>query len=757
MAATHNSKILSLTLFVCYGFLWTKRAVEANNVTLNQEVDVSAFRSRYQGSCDSLNSRFCQNGGCSNLGSRYYCDCITKYGGRNCEIALDWYPCQNKPCLNGGTCQVEEEGFPEWKFRRYFCWCPAQFFGLHCEWDKFPCRRNPCLNGGTCRVGPSVPWLVYTNKLAEYCDCPAQYNGFRCQRVLDPCTSIPCLNGGSCSSQNSTYSCRCISRYTGRNCEIQNNPCSPNPCQNGGRCYITKNRKHFCICKAQFTGSNCERVDCNVRPCRNRGTCLNVEHRPFCYCPLGTTGKLCEDVLDPCTSSPCLNGGSCSSQNSEYSCRCIPQYTGKNCEIQKVLDPCSPNPCQNGGRCYNIGNKKHYCFCKVQFIGGNCERVNCNNRPCRNRGTCLNVGNRSFCRCPAGITGKLCEGEIPVITKNPQDSTAMEGGSVTFCCEAKGKPVPVYSWFHNGVLVQELISRNLRLSSISSRDSGTYKCSAKNEHGETVSSKAELTVVPGNRQDSCHPTPLTRVVSLPEGCTEDSSGRNSVNVGTCSNEACVKRNQRHAGRCGGHDSNRQCCSAASMSNSRVSCKSGIKFNIQKVSKCACADCAVSKIVVRGKVVDPEGSPLWRGEMTLSTDAGKRYYTDRQGNFKILVRSGTKRIVLTVKDKFQGLLEDTTKVFELQEGQVSFYTIVLQKKPPAIKFPANKKKNIPLGPIVVFFDYGHLRLGNFYPAVPIDVVRVKSYVNSSFDPTSVPVRITINKLNLLPKRLVVFRF
>ena len=52
--------------------------------------------------------------------------------------------------------------------------------------------------------------------------------------------------------------------------------------------------------------------------------------------------------------------------------------------------------------------------------------------------------------------------------------------------------------------------------------------------------------ISGNREDSCNPTSLTKIVSLPEGCTEDSSEGNSVNVGTCSIEACVKRNQRHA-------------------------------------------------------------------------------------------------------------------------------------------------------------------------------------------------------------------
>ena len=58
------------------------------------------------------------------------------------------------------------------------------------------------------------------------------------------------------------------------------------------------------------------------------------------------------------------------------------------------------------------------------------------------------------------------------------------------------------------------------------------------------------------------------------------------------------------------------------------------------------------------------------------------------------------------------------------------------------------------PVVVFFDRGHLRFRNFYSTVTVDVVRVKSYVNSFFfDPSNVPVRITINKFNLTLKRLV----
>ena len=43
--------------------------------------------------------------------------------------------------------------------------------------------------------------------------------------------------------------------------------------------------------------------------------------------------------------------------------------------------------------------------------------------------------------------------------------------------------------------------------------------------------------------------------------------------------------------------------------------------------------------------------------------------------------------------------------------------------------------------------------HFYSTIPVDVVRVKSYVNRLFDPTCVPMRITINKLYFVPKRVV----
>ena len=56
-------------------------------------------------------------------------------------------------------------------------------------------------------------------------------------------------------------------------------------------------------------------------------------------------------------------------------------------------------------------------------------------------------------------------------------------------------------------------------------------------------------------------------------------------------------------------------------------------------------------------------------------------------------------------------------------------------------------------LVVYFDRGHPCFRNFNSTIPVDVIRVKSYVNSFLDPTCIPVRISINKLDLIPDRIV----
>ena len=54
---------------------------------------------------------------------------------------------------------------------------------------------------------------------------------------------------------------------------------------------------------------------------------------------------------------------------------------------------------------------------------------------------------------------------------------------------------------------------------------------------------------------------------------------------------------------------------------------------------------------------------------------------------------------------------------------------------------------------MFLDRGYPCFRNFNSTIPVDVIRVKSYVNSFLDLTCVSVRISINKLNPIPDRIV----
>ena len=53
--------------------------------------------------------------------------------------------------------------------------------------------------------------------------------------------------------------------------------------------------------------------------------------------------------------------------------------------------------------------------------------------------------------------------------------------------------------------------------------------------------------------------------------------------------------------------------------------------------------------------------------------------------------------------------------------------------------------------LVLFDRGYPGFGNIDFTIPTDVVGMKSYIDRLFDPTCVPVGVTINKLHLAPKR------
>uniref|UniRef100_A0AAZ3QVY1 Contactin-5 n=1 Tax=Oncorhynchus tshawytscha TaxID=74940 RepID=A0AAZ3QVY1_ONCTS len=89
----------------------------------------------------------------------------------------------------------------------------------------------------------------------------------------------------------------------------------------------------------------------------------------------------------------------------------------------------------------------------------------------------------------------------PVFVQEPHDAVFAldsEEKKVMMSCEARGNPVPVYSWFINGTVVEtenrySLIDGNLIITNASeTADYGRYQCKAENSYGTVLSRDALL-------------------------------------------------------------------------------------------------------------------------------------------------------------------------------------------------------------------------------------------------------------------------
>ncbi|XP_059476479.1 cadherin-related tumor suppressor [Neocloeon triangulifer] len=177
-----------------------------------------------------------------------------------------------------------------------------------------PCHNSVCENGGICsasvKVGPEnqitdSPSLIFTAPKVTHdfvCRCREGFTGKRCERRQDPCAPNPCQSGGTCrrSSPPSTseFQCVCPPLHEGRLCELErSNVCAGSPCRNGGSCRESPDGASF-----------------------------------FCLCRPGYMGNQCELVSDSCRSNPCMNGGQCVALKPGYKCQCPDTHHGQHCE-----------------------------------------------------------------------------------------------------------------------------------------------------------------------------------------------------------------------------------------------------------------------------------------------------------------------------------------------------------------------------------------------------------------------------------------
>ena len=80
----------------------------------------------------------------------------------------------------------------------------------------------------------------------------------------------------------------------------------------------------------------------------------------------------------------------------------------------------------------------------------------------------------------------------PVWVNEPKDTEGVQGQDVVIKCEAHSKPLPVYTWTRNGVVVMgerySVIGGTLTIRNLHREDTATFSCIAENKSGRIEAS-----------------------------------------------------------------------------------------------------------------------------------------------------------------------------------------------------------------------------------------------------------------------------
>lgn len=183
----------------------------------------------------------------------YFALLILKFLGKHCQSDID--ECNSTPCLNGGTCIDQPNG--------YHCNCTEQWMGSNCERVFDICETKPCSNNGTCTTASNKHDFTCIcakgteEKLYEFfLSCIfLGFEGPLCNMNIDECEDVVCPKGHICEDLVGGYDCRCPPGYGGEDCSILTDPCAQKPCAYGGTCVLDTITHNFsCSCQPGYTG-----------------------------------------------------------------------------------------------------------------------------------------------------------------------------------------------------------------------------------------------------------------------------------------------------------------------------------------------------------------------------------------------------------------------------------------------------------------------------------------------------------------------